>query len=171
MLLIHPSCLTSLKQLFKWSLKYPSYQNTCIILFRQQKSPYKHKSLSLLLFICLIEKKFHKLGKSNCKRSSSNSDKLGREMTFQKRYLKKFSSKSTKIPIFMKNLEMSFNTSLIIAKILKKFHKPKYTNTLNVIGNILHHNRLSLKNHQRLQFAKQIFLKTWEHVLLSLLTC
>ena len=165
----HPSCLTSLKSLFKLSLMHQNSQSTFTILFKQQRFLYKPKSPSLLLFICLIERKFRKSEKNNWKKSSSNLDKQEKEMISQKRYLKKFFSKSIKIPIFMKNLAMNSNTFSIIVKTLKKYHKPKFTNTSNVIGNILPHNKLLLKSLQPLPSVKLIFLKTWAPVLLSLL--
>lgn len=164
-----PSCLTFLKLLFKLSLIHQNSHSTFTILFKQQRFLYKPKSPFLLLFTCLIERKFPKSEKNNWKKSSSNLDKQEKEMISQKRYLKKFFSKSIKIPIFMKNLAMNFNTFSIIAKILKKFHKLKFTNTSNVIGNILPHNKSLLKSHQPLLSVKLTFLKTWVPVLLSLL--
>lgn len=145
--------------------------NICTTLFKQLKFLCNHKSPFLSLFICLIERKFRKSEKNNWKKSSSNSDKQEKETISQKKFLKKFFSKSTKIPIFMKNLVMSFNTFLIIVKILKKFHKLKFTNTSNVIGNILLLNKFSSKSLQPSLSVKLISLKTWELVQLFLLMC
>lgn len=145
--------------------------NICTTLFKQQKFLYNHKSPFLSLFICQIERKFQKLEKNNYKKSSSNSDRQEKETISQKRFLKKFFFKSIKTLIFMKNLEMNFNTSLIIVKILKKFHKLKFTNTSNVIGNILLHNKFSLKSLQPSLSVKSISLKIWVPAQLSLLTC
>ena len=145
--------------------------NICTTLFKQQKFLYNHKSPFLLLFICLIERKFPKSGKNNWKKNSSNSDKQEKEMISQKRFLKKFFSKSIKIPISTKSLAMNFNTFSIIVKTLKKFHKLKFINTSNVIGNILLHNKFSSKSLQPLLSVKSISLKTWVPVLQSLLMC
>lgn len=130
-------CLTSLKLSFKLYLNHPSFQNIFTILFRLQKFLYKLKSQFLLHFTYLTVKKFQKLGKNSSKRNSSNSDKQVREMIFHKKFFKRFFSKSIRIQVSMKSLEMSFNTSLIIAKILKKSLKQKFINISNVIGNIL----------------------------------
>ncbi len=142
-------CLTFLKSSSKWCQMHQSCPNTCIAWSRIQKFPFKLRSPYLWHCIFLTENKSQKLEKKNLKRNSRNSGKPVREMISLRRSCKRFFSKSTKTPFYKRNSVTNSNTCWTIAKTLKRCQKQRFTNTWNVIGNILHQSKSPLRSHQQ----------------------